>query len=510
MPLGKILEHDPGEVSRAVRRAAGVQPGWDALPFREKAFRARRAADWIYSNADRIAEIISACTGKTRIDSLSTEVLPGALAWRYYARTAKKVLKPEKIGPSSLLFFNKRSILYRVPYGVVGIISPWNYPFGIPLHEAASALLAGNGVVLKVATQVQPVGELLAEMVRSAGFPEGLFSLVHLPGSRAGREFIESGIGKLFFIGSTEVGKRLMEEAARRLLPVNLELGGNDGMIVLRDANLSRAASGALWAGLSNCGQSCAGVERIFVESPVYEEFLRLLKEGVSALRHGPDLDFDSDIGALTGAEQKIIVEKQLAEALDSGARIAAASRATEAVPADGGGNFHPAMIVEAVRDDAALMTEETFGPLLAVKAVDNADEAVRLVNESRYGLTASVWSADPGRAREIASRIEAGVVTINDHLMSHGMAETPWGGFKDSGIGRSHGASGILEKTREKVVIQELLPMLPRNIWWYPHSRRVYDGLKSAMDMLFAASPFKKISGLGRLARFYLGRLKR
>ena len=500
--LGEIVRHHREDLFQAVRRAREVQPAWDALPRSRKTECAERAARWIHRNAHRIAETVAACTGKTRVDALSTEVLPGATAWVYYARLAGKALRPRTLRRSSVLFLNKKSSLRREPYGVVGIISPWNYPFAIPLHETATGLLAGNGVVLKVATQVQPVGELIAEMIDDAGFPPGIFGLIHLPGPEAGPAFVESGIGKLFFTGSTETGKTLAGLAARRLLPVSLELGGKDAMIVLRDANLSRAAAGAVWAGVSNCGQSCAGVERIYVEKPVYDRFLRLLRARVSVLRQGPDGDWDADFGGLTTAEQKETVAAQLEDALRRGAVVTASSPEPAADP--GGGLYHPALVVETDGYRGDLMSRETFGPILAVSPVEDAEEALRRANDSPYGLTASIWTADSRRARELASRLEVGVVTLNDHLMSHGMAETPWGGFKESGIGRSHGLSGFHEMTREKVVVTERLPMMKRNMWWHPHSRRVYDGLMGALDMLFAAGPVGRIRGAFRAARLF------
>ena len=271
--LAALKQHDLPHVKEAVRRAREAQVAWARTPLRERQAHAREMGRAVVARVDAIAEIISRSTGKTRMDALSTDVFPGAFMASYYARIAPRVLNPRRLGRSSVFFFNKVLHLTRVPFGVIGIISPWNYPFAIPLHEVIPALLAGNGVVLKVATQVQPVGEAIAEVVKAAGFPEGLFSLVHLPGAAAGDAMLASGVDKLFFTGSTATGKELMAKAAKRLVPVVLELGGNDPMIVLDDANLDRAAAGALWAGMSNAGQSCAGVERVYVQEGAWNGF---------------------------------------------------------------------------------------------------------------------------------------------------------------------------------------------------------------------------------------------
>jgi succinate-semialdehyde dehydrogenase/glutarate-semialdehyde dehydrogenase len=287
-----------GDLTAAVAGAREAQADWYGMGLARRSRIIRAVAPLIAERAKELTDIISATTGKPRVDALGTELLPAALLCRYYPRLANRTLRPKRIKGSSVLFFNKRSLLVREPYGVIGIISPWNYPLGIPMHELVQALLAGNTVVLKVATQSQPVGEAMIDLFREAGLPEGVLNLVHLPGSEAGGAFIRSGIDKLLFTGSTEVGRRLMAEAAGRLLPLSLELGGNDPMIVLRDARLSRAVDGAIWAGLSNSGQSCAAVERIFVEEPVYDQFVYLLKDRINRLRYGTEL------GALTTSSQ--------------------------------------------------------------------------------------------------------------------------------------------------------------------------------------------------------------
>ncbi len=358
--------------------------------------------------------------------------------------------------------------------------------------------MPGNGVVLKVATQVQPVGEAIAEIVKAAGFPEGLFALVHLPGAAAADAMLASGIDKLFFTGSTASGKELMAKAAKRLVPVVLELGGNDPMIVLDDANLDRAAAGALWAGMSNAGQTCAGVERVYVQEEAWEGFRQRLVDQVSRLRVGPDRDFEVEVGSLTSGEQKKKVEGVLRDALKKGARIVAQSGASSNL-------FHPLTVLEDMDGSMTAMCEEIFGPIIALQRVHDESEAVARANDSIYGLTASVWSGNRRRARRVASQLRAGAVTLNDHLISFGMPETPWGGFGQSGIGRTHGALGFEEMTQPRVIVDDRLHRAPRNMWWYPYDKSVYEGLKGAMIALYGQGLFRRLGGLGRLTRTFV-----
>jgi acyl-CoA reductase-like NAD-dependent aldehyde dehydrogenase len=309
---------------------------------------------------------------------------------------------------------------------------------------------------------------------------------------------LEAGVDKIFFTGSTQTGKDMMAHAAARLVPVVLELGGNDPMIVLSDANLDRAAAGCLWAGFSNAGQSCAGVERVFVEAGAYDGFRDRLAVRVRSLRVGADSDFDVEVGSLTSADQKRKVEALVSDAMRKGARVVAQTGPSS-------GLFHPLLILEDADGTMDAMCEEIFGPVIALQKVRNEEEAIESANDSRYGLSASVWSRSRRRARRVAGRLRAGSVTLNDHLMSHGMAETPWGGFGDSGIGRSHGELGFDEMTLPRVIVDDWLHRAPRNMWWYPHNRSVYEGLKGAIVALRGKGLFRRAAGLGRLVRTWM-----
>lgn len=322
-----------------------------------------------------------------------------------------------------------------------------------------------------------------------------------MPGSKAGDAFIDAGVDKLFFTGSVPVGKYLMKKASERLTPVVLELGGNDPMIVCEDADLYRAASGAVWAGLQNAGQSCGGVERIYVQKTVYREFLSILKAKVEGLRVGNGLRLTSDIGAMTTRRQMETVQAHIADALEKGALICARS----AAPEGSDGQFLPCTVLADVTHDMLVMKEETFGPVLGVMPFGTIDEAIALANDSNLGLTASVWSKSRLKARKIARRIKAGAVMVNDHLMSHGLPETPWGGFKESGIGRTHGEIGFLEMTQPQVIVNDLLPFARRNFWWQPFDKTSYDGVRGVLDFLHARGLPDRLMGLNKMCRAWL-----
>lgn len=500
---GEVIGYSPldsvEDVAAVVRRSREAQRGWEATPFKERARAVLRIRDYIAENADDMAEIISRDNGKTRTDALATEVLPSIMAADYYAKNADRFLAERMLKPGNPLLANKIAKIVRVPFGVIGIISPWNYPFAIPFSEIVMGLLAGNGVILKVATETQLVGRALERAVRAGGLPSDLFAHVNLPGRLAGDAFLEGGIDKLFFTGSVPIGKKLMAKAAETLTPVSLELGGNDAMLVCPDADLERAAAGAVWAGFQNAGQSCGGVERIYVHRDVYDAFLGKLGERVRALRVGPDLDFEVDMGAITTVSQLRTVQRHVEEALEKGATVFAKSSCPE-----GEGTFHPAMVLTDVNHDMLVMREETFGPVVGVMKVDTMDEAVELANDSNLGLTGSVWSSDRKEAERLGRRIRAGAIMINDHLMSHGLAETPWGGFKESGIGRTHGEIGFAEMTEPQCIVQDYLPAVRKNMWWHPHGKGVYDGVRGIIDLLYSKEAGMRVSGAGHLAKLF------
>lgn len=499
--LGDVEINNISQLREIIANARRAQGEWKSTPLTERIKNINKVRDYIVDNADSIAEIISADNGKTKVDALATEVIPAAMAITYYCKRAKSFLRETNLSAGNILLINKRSRIVRVPHGVVGIISPWNYPFSIPFGEIIKALLAGNAVLLKTATETQMVGLQIKKAIEYAELPENLFSYLNISGKEAGDAFLESGVDKLFFTGSVQVGKYLMKKAAETLTPINLELGGNDAMIVCDDADIDRASSGALWAGFSNAGQSCGGVERIYVHSKVYDSFLLLLKQKIENLRLGLGKNYESDMGCLTTKKQYDTVNEHIEEARLKGAVVFAESK----FPADKElKNFLPATVLTNVNHEMKIMREETFGPVVGVMKFNSYEEAINLANDSNLGLTGSVWTKSTKLGNEIALRINAGVITINDHLMSHGLSETPWGGIKESGIGRTHGKIGFDEMTYPKVIVKDVLPFVKRNLWWHPYDYNVFAGLKGMLNFLYSKSFSSKIAGLIKLVKIF------
>ncbi len=493
------MEITATEIQTIIQKAHNAQKAWASVSWHERVKRLHPIKAALFQNGNVLAELISRENGKPVTDALATEILPVTMAFSYYCKQGKKWIAPEKIHNSSLFTANKRSYYVYKPYGVIGIISPWNYPFAIPFSEILMALLAGNGVVVKVASSTPEIGKALAELFTMADLPPDLFNYVTIPGSKAGKAFIEGGVDKLFFTGSTAVGKELMSLAASRLLPLVLELGGADAAIVRADADLDRAAAGIAWAGFSNAGQACGGVQRILVHQSVYEAFLKKLSDRVHCLRIGPaftdasctEVNWDVDIGPVHTKKQKQLLQNQVKTCLSMGAKIAAQSSAGSI---DGDDLLFPALVLVNVTADMPIMKEEVFGPVVAVIPVKDDEEALAIANSSSYGLTGSVWSRNHKEARYVAERIRAGAVMINDHLMSHGLAETPWGGYGDSGLGRTHGKPGFREMVYAQVIINEILPGVSKDLWWYPYSKAVYQGLYSIVRLISGNSIASKI----------------
>lgn len=500
----KIRDNDE-QVSAAlpaarIAAARVAQAAWAARPWRERVACLVKSVKYLGSHIDEITEVIHRENGKLKTDALAAEVLPALMAARYYIRKGRRFCASGRTGGGSLLMFNKRSRLVYKPYGVIGIISPWNYPFAIPFSELLMALLAGNAVIFKAASATPGVGRLLEATFNAAELPDGLFSYIEMPGREAGPAFIRGGVDKLFFTGSSATGRELMALAAERLLPLVLELGGSDAAIICEDADTDRAAFGMIWAGFSNAGQSCGGVQRILVHEKIYRPFLEKLCSLVRGLRPGEG----ADLGPMTTLRHKEVVQKQIDACLALGAEIAAQSEAPS--PALGAEDrFLPATVLTGVTPDMPIMNAEVFGPVVAVLPFKDDEEALRIANSSSYGLTGSVWSRDSRRAKQLAAGINAGAVMINDHLMSHGLAETPWGGFGDSGLGRTHGELGFREMLKVQVIVNDILPLVKRNLFWHPYTEKVYRGVRAIAEFLGGQTAASRLKALPGVIRVFL-----
>ncbi len=435
-----------GEMVAAARRA---QPGWEQLGFEGRGRVLRRAQKWMIDNTDRVLDVVVSETGKTREDAQLTDLGYTATALGFWAKEGPGYLADERV-PSwnNPLAAGKKLVIRYAPIGVVGVIGPWNFPIANSFGDCIPALAAGNSVILKP-SEVTPLSSLLMEeMLRECGAPEGVFQVATGDGS-TGQALIAS-VDCVMFTGSSRTGRAVMKAAADELIPCYLELGGKDPMIVCADADVERAANAAAFYSMNNAGQVCISIERAYVEEPVYDEFVRRVCDIVRPLRQGaPAGDGSVDVGAVIFPPQLEIVDEHVRDALSKGAHVLVGGH-----PRPGPGRFFEPTVLVDVDHSMRIMQEETFGPTLPIMKIASPDEGVRLANDSPYGLQASVWTRDTERGEALARRMEAGVVCVNDAQINYTALNLPMGGWKASGLGSRHGASGIRKYTK----VQSLL----------------------------------------------------
>jgi acyl-CoA reductase-like NAD-dependent aldehyde dehydrogenase len=512
--LGALPTITAEQVQSVVDDVAEVQPFWAALPVEDRARYMRRAAQVIVDSLDVLSELLTREQGKPRNESYAMELLPTIDALHWVADAGPDILADEKV-KLPIWVKQKRARFTYEPLGVVGVIAPWNYPWSIPLGEVAIALMCGNGVVLKPASLTPLIGQKIQEVFERAGLPEGLVRTVH-GGGAVGNALVESSAAKIFFTGSVEVGRQVGIKCAERMKGSVLELGGKDPMIVLSDAQIGNAVSGALWGGFANAGQTCSGIERVYVMRDVAERFTDELVRGARALHVGDPMDWRTEIGPMVSKEQHDLVAELVDDAVANGATLrCGGSTAAPAISSGAAGNGAPASgaptaafghwyapaVLTGVTHDMRIMREEIFGPVIPVIAVDSEDEAIDLANDSEFGLGASVWTTDRARGDRIARRIQSGMVWINDHMYSHGTCSCAWGGVKDSGLGRSHSKFGFYECVNVKQLSWE--PGLTRNFWWHPYDRSLGRGLHEAATLLYGRDS-DKAAALRRGARSF------
>nr|WP_309233849.1 aldehyde dehydrogenase family protein [Conexibacter sp. W3-3-2] len=460
--VGTCLIDDPAEVVRRAQALREAQPQWEALgpDGRRRWFDLLR--DWLCDHADELSALLQAETGKARRDAeIEVPVLLDHLRW--IGGNAGDWLAPQRRRPHGATVVGKElHLLYR-PHPLVGIISPWNFPLGLAFMDAIPALAAGCAVLIKPSEETPlTVAEVVRGWREDLGAPPILDRVV---GDAGTGEALVDAVDFVQFTGSTKTGRLVARRAAEQLKPYGMELGGKDPMIVMRDADLARAAAGAAFGGLMNSGQTCVSVERIYVEDAVYDDFLHLLEQEVAAVRQGAgDVRQRFDLGAMATAAQLRHVEEQVRDAVSRGAVVRCGGTCL-----DGEGDFFAPTILSEVDHSMPLMQEETFGPVLPVMRVSGLEEAITLANDSHYGLSASVWTRDLERGRAIASRLDCGAVNVNDVLANLQAASLPHGGWKTSGIGaRMGGAAGVQKYCRQQAVVVARLP-LRREPHWYP-----------------------------------------
>jgi acyl-CoA reductase-like NAD-dependent aldehyde dehydrogenase len=473
--IGRAPLASPEEVRQAVARARGEQPAWANLSFRERGRVILQARKLMLAERDEIARLVSRETGKPVAEALSMELVPTLAAMHYFAHASEKLLRPQKIDIGQYGFMGRSSSIVFKPLGVIGIISPWNFPLATPADEVVMALMAGNAVVLKPSELTPLIALKIGDIFSRAGLPTGLLEILTGDGS-TGSALIDARVDKIMFTGSVATGKRVAEAAAKYLTPVVLELGGKDPMIVLEDADIENAARGAVWGAFANAGQACASVERCYVQESIAPRFIELVVAETRSLKQGIGTGDNVDVGAMSNENQLQIVIDHVNDAADRGAQLLTGGLRS----ADLEGFFFEPTVLTNVDHDMEIMRDETFGPVLPIMTFKTEDDAIKLANDSVYGLTASVWTKNIARGRRIAERIEAGTVMVNEVVYTHGIAQTPWGGVKDSGYGRTHGRMGLLELVHPQHIHVNRLSFLP-DLWWFrysPSASRLFGGL--------------------------------
>ncbi|WP_036368193.1 aldehyde dehydrogenase family protein [Mycolicibacterium austroafricanum] len=476
--VGWVPTTDPSDVGDLVERARRAQSQWQLSGFRSRAKALRELRKWIVDNRARLIAAVCAEGGKTYEDAL-LEILYVCKAIGFWAGHAEGYLREERQWSRELLLAGRRVVSRYEPRGVVGVIAPWNYPLVLGLGDALPALMAGNAVILKP-SEVTPLAStmIVEEGMAAAGVPTGVCQVANGSGD-VGQALVDN-VDMIQFTGSTETGRAVAVRAAQRLIPASLEMGGNDAMIVLADADLERAANVAVYAGMCNAGQTCMSVERIYVEESVYAAFLELVEARVKDLRvGGPGAAGTVDIGSLTGPGQVDIVERHVQEAVQDGARVLVGGHRGK------DGNFFQPTLLADVDHTMALMREETFGPVLPIVKVRNADEAITLANDSDFGLNSSVFTRDVNQGEFIARRLEAGSSVVNDACANFLDARAPFGGWKQSGLGGRNGVEGIRKYCRQQTILVTRFAM-KREAYMFPYRRRTTYLMERLLALFF------------------------
>ena len=471
--LAQVEKTAPSALPEIVSRARTAQAAWRAVPVAKRCAQLSVLRERMLASRDALANAVVAESGKPRVEALFADIFVSLDTAQYFSKNGVRLLQPERVPHHSTAAKAKTGRLVYDPVGVVGIISSWNYPLAIPLSQIIPAVAAGNAVVCKTSDFTPQCGALIERLFADTGFPQNLVTVIQ-GGGEVGQALIDAEPDKVMFTGSVATGRRVAEACAKKLIPSVLELGGKDAMLVLADANLEVAASAAVWGSYTNCGQVCLSVERLFVERSVEEKFLSLCVDKTRKLRLGPGGDPDTDVGPLIRPQHVQRMSDLVRDALARGARVLCGG----APRPDLGANFFEPTVITGVDSTMKLFQEETFGPILAVQPVENAEEAVERANESNFALAASVWTGNAERGQALASRLRAGAVMVNDAISYFGIAEAPHGGCGVSGWGRTHGKAGLLEMVQPKYIDVDRLPRREKP-WWYRYGA----GLERAAD---------------------------
>lgn len=485
--LGEVAIQSASEVQSAVVRARRAQETWGQLPPKERGKRVLAFRDALVERTDEVVELVVRECGKPKHEALVHEVLVTADQVTFFGKNAGRLLAPREI--ELHLLKHRKSTLHYVPRGVVGVISPWNFPLQLPMRDVVTAVIAGNAAVLKPSEVTPLIALKLKEIWDSSGLPEDLFQVVTGLGP-TGAALIDAGIDFLVFTGGVATGRKVAAACGERLIPCVLELGGKAPLIACSDADIERTASAIVYGGFTNSGQACISVERVYAHREVHDQLLDKVVELTKKLRIGNPETGVVDIGAITYPQQMDVAERHIADAVSKGAVVRAGGKRV----VSGGQLFEPTILANC-NHEMTVMTQEIFGPIVPFMKVGTEDEALRLANESHLGLNAYVFSKDRKHAERLAQRVQAGSVLVNDVISNGGMPEAPFGGIKQSGFGRALGEDALREMSNVRHVNVERVPLYTAP-HAFPYTESSYRWLKRGIQTLFSGS------GIGRKLR--------
>jgi acyl-CoA reductase-like NAD-dependent aldehyde dehydrogenase len=445
---------------------------------KERAERILRFRDAMVEHAEDLVDIISRECGKPRHEALVHEVMTVADLATYYCKNAETILATEEL--SFHLVVHRHAKVLFVPRGVIGVISPWNFPFCIPMGDVLAALITGSAVVVKP-SEVTPLVMLKAkEIFDSTGLPQDLFNVVVGYGA-TGAALIDSGIQKLIFTGGVETGKKVAAACGARLIPCVMELGGKAPLIACADADLERTARAIVYGGFANAGQVCISVERVYAHRDIYDPLVKRVRELTHELRQGDPQQGFVDVGAIIFPKQIDVAEAHIDDAVKKGADLVIGGHRLKR-----DGQFFEPTVLANCNHDMTVMRDEIFGPVIGIQKVSSDEEALGLANDSHLGLNAYVFTKDRAKGERLAERIEAGSVVVNDVLANYAAAEAPFGGIKQSGFGRVHGADALRDMAERRLVNLERIPMPARDPLWYPYNEASFRWFMRGLKTVF------------------------
>lgn len=506
--LGEFTPTPPEEIPEIVSRARRAWRDWSALSLRTRLELFRKAYRQFFQHRHEMAAVIAQETGKPLAEAYACEILPVLDAFKYYIKHMPAILKPQKISAENPLLKLRKGLVMYEPLGVVTVITPWNYPFFLAMHHIIPAILAGNVVVHKPSEYTSLTGLKIRELFDRAYLPKGVLEVV-TGLADVGSALVAAKTDKILFTGSTVVGQKIYESAAKNLIPVHMELGGSDPMIVLWDANLDRAVNAAIWGAFANTGQTCLSVERIYIHESIERAFTERLIDGVQKLRLADGHVTNPDITCLNNDKQFEKVIRLLEDAKSKGAVVRLGGR----IRSDLGERYLEPTVLTGAENSMEVLRQEIFGPLVSVIPFSSDEEAVRLANDSEFGLSASIWSEDRKRALRLARHIEAGAVLINEVYVHAAQSEAPYTGFKKSGLGVAHGPWGVRELVRPKYLntdrtwVDRLLrlvyrPLADNDLWWFRYSDTFVERFNVFIEFLHSASVWRRLKTLPRVVR--------